>query len=73
LPFGSFVFSHEAFLSGHFDTHFVKDHYTPEKIIAQQRDKAELAALVALRHWKEKQQVTVPVEHGSAIWRRRAQ
>jgi propionyl-CoA carboxylase alpha chain len=25
LPFGKFVFEHEAFRSGNFDTHFVKN------------------------------------------------
>ncbi|HSN61963.1 MAG TPA: acetyl-CoA carboxylase biotin carboxylase subunit, partial [Ferruginibacter sp.] len=32
LPFGTFVFEHEAFFSGNFDTNFVKKYYTPEKI-----------------------------------------
>ena len=32
LPFGTFVFEHEAFVSGNFDTHFVKDYYTPEAL-----------------------------------------
>lgn len=30
LPFGTFVFEHDAFLIGKFDTHFVKNYYTPE-------------------------------------------
>lgn len=30
LPFGKFVFQHEAFRSGNFDTHFVKKYYSPE-------------------------------------------
>ena len=32
LPFGKFVFEHEAFRSGKFDTNFVKKYYSPEVI-----------------------------------------
>ena len=32
LPFCKYVMRHEAFTSGNFDTHFVKDHFTPEKL-----------------------------------------
>jgi acetyl-CoA carboxylase biotin carboxylase subunit len=71
LPFGTFVFEHEAFVSGHFDTHFVKDHYTPEMILDKQRDHAEVAALVALRHWMEQRKLTRPVGHLSTSWKRR--
>jgi len=49
LPFGTFVFEHEAFFSGHFDTHFVKNYYTPEKIKEKHKAEAEIAALVALK------------------------
>lgn len=71
MPFGSFVMDHDAFVSGHFDTHFVKNHYTPELILEKQRSIAAMAALVALRHWQEKQQQLRPVEHGSTNWKRR--
>ena len=30
LAFGSYVMNHPAFVSGHFDTHFVKNHFDPE-------------------------------------------
>ncbi len=46
LPFGSFVFEHEAFLSGKFDTHFVKDYYTPEKLMDRQKANAGLQQLL---------------------------
>ncbi|KPM31668.1 Pyruvate carboxyl transferase subunit A [Croceitalea dokdonensis DOKDO 023] len=51
LAFGTFVMQHEAFRSGNFDTHFVKDHYAPEKLQEQRRAKARLAALIALNHY----------------------
>ena len=71
LPFGSFVFEQDAFLSGKFDTHFVKDHYTPEKIKEKQKANAEAAAIIALKYWMEKQKITQPVENKTTSWKRR--
>jgi propionyl-CoA carboxylase alpha chain len=71
LPFGSFVFDHEAFLSGKFDTHFVKDYYTPEKLVDKQRSNAELASIIALRYWLDKQKEVIPVEAVRTNWTKR--
>jgi acetyl/propionyl-CoA carboxylase alpha subunit len=71
LPFGTFVFEHEAFLSGKFDTHFVKQYYTPEKLIDKQKANAELAAIIALKYWLEKQKETRPVETVATNWKDR--
>ena len=71
LPFGSFVFEHEAFLSGKFDTHFVKKYYTPEKLVDKQRSNAELAAIIALKYLLEKQKEIKPVEPISTNWKNR--
>lgn len=71
LPFGTFVFEHEAFFSGLFDTHFVKNFYTPEKIKEKQKANAEIAAMVALKYWMNKQKITQPVEHKTTSWKRR--
>lgn len=71
LPFGTFVFEHETFLSGKFDTHFVKDHYTPDKIKEKQKANAEIAAMVALKYWMDKQKLTKPVDHKTTSWKRR--
>ncbi len=71
LPFGTFVFEHEAFFSGHFDTHFVKNYYTPEKIKEKHKADAEIAAMVALKYWMDKQSITQPVEHKGTSWKRR--
>ncbi|MAU15577.1 MAG: acetyl-CoA carboxylase biotin carboxylase subunit [Muricauda sp.] len=61
LPFGSFVFAHEAFRSGNFDTHFVKKYYSPEKIKEQVGTKAEIAAMVALyQYLEDKKTVRLP-------------
>ncbi len=55
LPFGAFVCRHEAFRSGNFNTHFVKDHYAPEKLLAMEEEEARVAAAVALRYYLEQQ------------------
>ncbi|MGZ9675432.1 acetyl-CoA carboxylase biotin carboxylase subunit [Flavobacterium sp. GNP001] len=55
LPFGKFVFEHEAFRSGDFDTHFVKKYYSPEKLKDQTQKEAQIAALVALKQYFEDQ------------------
>ncbi|MBZ9630354.1 acetyl-CoA carboxylase biotin carboxylase subunit [Salegentibacter sp. LM13S] len=61
LPFGKFVFEHEAFRSGNFDTHFVKNYYSAEKLEAEIEEEAKLAALVALRQYlKDRKQLRIP-------------
>lgn len=57
LPFGTFVFEHEAFVSGDFDTNFVKKYYSPEIIKESQAKEAEVAALVALKQYFADQKV----------------
>jgi len=71
LPFGTFVFEHDAFFTGNFDTHFVKNYYTPEKLKEKQKANAEIAALVALKYWQECGKKLQPVEHKSTSWKRR--
>ncbi|MEL6942654.1 MAG: biotin carboxylase, partial [Bacteroidota bacterium] len=61
LPFGKFVCEHEAFLSGNFDTHFVKNYYSPELIQAERQQEARLAAMLALdTYLKQKDALKVP-------------
>ncbi len=55
LPFGTFVFEHEAFRSGNFDTHFVKNYYSPEAIKEKNATEAEVAAVMALKLYFEDQ------------------
>jgi len=57
LPFGTYVCKHEAFRSGNFDTHFVKNHYAPENLLRQQKTEAKIAAMVAVRTYIEEQKV----------------
>ena len=61
LPFGKFVFENDAFRSGNFNTHFVKNNYSPEKLKAQFTEEAELAAKVVLRQYlKDSKQLRLP-------------
>lgn len=57
LPFGTFVFDHEAFRSGNFDTHFVNKYYSAEKLEEQNKEEAHLAALIAVRRYLEEQKI----------------
>jgi len=48
LPFCKFVMKHESFTSGNFDTHFVKDYFSPEKLETDLPDETkELAAIMS--------------------------
>ena len=71
LPFGTFVFNHEAFLSGKFDTHFVNNFYTPALIKEKQKANAEVAALIALKYYFDQQKKVKAVEHKTTSWKRR--
>lgn len=71
LPFGTFVFEHDAFLSGRFDTQFVQKYYSPEKLLTQQRGKATLVALIALKYWFEKQKEVKAAEAVHTNWKSR--
>ena len=71
LPFGKFVFEHDAFISGNFDTHFVKEHYSPEKIKEDRAASAEIAAKVALKFYLEGKSQLKEVESVESNWERR--
>lgn len=51
LGFGRFVVDHEAFVSGDFDTGFVGEHYSPEKILAERRVVDEVGAAAGAVVW----------------------
>lgn len=66
LPFGKFVLQHEAFISGKFDTNFVKLHYAPEKLLPT--DEAEMAAALALNLYLENKKELVAVASVATNW-----
>ncbi|NOQ92772.1 MAG: ATP-grasp domain-containing protein, partial [Flavobacteriaceae bacterium] len=55
LPFGKFVCEHEAFRSGNFDTHFVKNYYSADKLKSEFDQEAKIAALLGLKLYLEDQ------------------
>ena len=57
LPFGRFVCEHDAFRSGNFDTHFVKNYYSPSLLEEQHHKEAEIAAKIALKHYLKDQKL----------------
>lgn len=71
LPFGKFVCEHEAFTSGHFDTHFVKNFFSPEKLRAERAAEAELAAKLALRAYLEESKMLEVAANGTGEWKGR--
>lgn len=71
LPFGKFVCQHPSFTSGRFDTHFVKDYFTPQALEQGDRATAEVAAkLSAYLFERNKLQIAVPTS-ASSDWQRR--
>lgn len=71
LPFGKFVCRHEAFLSGHFDTNFIKLYYTPEALVAQSQAEAQAAAALARSLYNEHQHVLQPPQVATTRWQER--
>jgi len=57
LPFGKFVFEHQAFHSGNFDTNFVKTHYNTDLLKKQIEKEAEIAVLVAFKQYMEDKKI----------------
>ena len=61
LPFGKFVFEHDAFRTGNFDTHFVKKYYSEEKMNEALKAEAQIAAFIALKqYFKDSELVRLP-------------
>lgn len=71
LPFGRFVMDHEAFVSGKFDTNFIKYYYSPEKMIESHQEEAEVAALLALRAYLANKKGLVVAESMESKWKTR--
>ncbi len=72
LAFGTFVMEHPAFISGEFDTHFVKKHFTPEKLLVNDAEEAEIAAFLATQILATSQQQSNTVQQESTAksrWR----
>ncbi len=73
LPFGKFVLQHSAFISGKFDTHFVKNYFKPEMLKTENEQEAIIAALVAVKAFSEQQNTAKSLQQTAAKsnWRKR--
>jgi propionyl-CoA carboxylase alpha chain len=70
LAFGKFVCEHEAFTSGNFDTHFVKNYYSPEQLEEQHSKERKIAALIGLQLYLENQKIVKTATKISSNWRK---
>ncbi len=52
LPFIEFVMKHNAFVTGEFDTNFVKQYFTPEKLQSSDEELMEIAVLASAHFLK---------------------
>jgi propionyl-CoA carboxylase alpha chain len=47
LPFGLYVMGHDAFVSGDYDTHFVRDHFTPQDLFVKDETEKSIGVFAA--------------------------
>ncbi|MCC7050912.1 MAG: acetyl-CoA carboxylase biotin carboxylase subunit [Bacteroidia bacterium] len=59
LSFCRFVMQHEAFVSGNFDTHFIKKYFSPEMLTSQNIAEEEVAAIFAAKFFATKNKSSV--------------
>lgn len=72
LPFCSFVLKHPAFVSGKFDTGFIKNHFKPEYLTKSNTNEEEIAAIFGAYMSAKQHQSTQPVATETAVkskWR----
>ncbi|WP_116771865.1 acetyl-CoA carboxylase biotin carboxylase subunit [Maribacter litoralis] len=70
LSFGKFVCEHEAFTSGNFDTHFVKNYYSPEHLEKQYAEERRIAALTALKLYLDNDKILKIPSEVSSNWQK---
>jgi propionyl-CoA carboxylase alpha chain len=71
LEFCRFALKHEAFVSGNFDTHFVKKYWNPESEVNYPADELEIAAVLGAFVFEEnkpKQQLKAATSNAS-LWK----
>ncbi|GAA4007806.1 acetyl-CoA carboxylase biotin carboxylase subunit [Hymenobacter fastidiosus] len=76
LPFGRYVLRHPAFVSGNFDTNFIRDHFTPADLTPAATDPniAKVAAVLTAMLMTEKKAPVVASSDAPAVtgsnWKR---
>lgn len=74
LKFGKYVISHEAFTSGKFDTHFVKNHFNPSDLSLQNSDEEEQIAALLATYLEQNKKITIsesPASIKKSNWKSR--
>ncbi len=72
LPFGMFVATHEAFISGRFDTHFVPNYFTSDSISEMRKQTGTAAGILAAYvHHQDGKQLKVPADQNEHWYNRR--
>lgn len=70
LPFCNFVMHHEAFISGNFDTHFVKHYFNPDSLkpvmSAEEEEIAAIAAGIALQELNNETVIDTTVQENNS-------
>jgi acetyl-CoA carboxylase, biotin carboxylase subunit len=68
LLFGLFVMQHPAFISGDFDTHFIKDHFTNDSINQLFKDEEEVAAIFTAWLQENDHSIVMPQNAANSDW-----
>lgn len=68
LEFGHFVMGHPSFIDGSFDTHFVQNHFSPEKLQDDHKGAEEAAALLSSWFLKNHKPIVTPKEERGSDW-----
>ncbi len=68
LAFGKFVMEHEAFISGNFNTHFVKQYFKGEMLSQGYEEEAEIAAILATKLLQGNQAIVKPIDQSNTNW-----
>ena len=72
IPFCEYALNHEAFITGNYDTHFVKDHFKPEELYPEvDKDLLALTAALLKEHEQTAEQYAVTVSETSDWWNNR--
>jgi len=72
LSFCRWAIQHEAFVSGDFDTHFVKKYFSPEVLVQESEEEMAAAALAAVNFMQKQSKATTvnTPQHSTSNWER---
>jgi acetyl/propionyl-CoA carboxylase alpha subunit len=65
LPFCKYVMQHDAFISGKFDTNFIKNYFKPEDLIHHDLDEETVAAMLGAKLINENKNIGTSVVNSS--------